>query len=440
MEVPSPISDSLRDSIVLSPLNNHHARRLGENERFSQFMTKRHLEKLDLSVLQQLSKDVCEALILSKKRKQDALLRHEQNKAPELQELGRLRCEYSECNRTFRHNKDRLRHTRQYHSTDARKFVCPVVDCNLGFRHTYTRVDKLRAHLGGKKISALQWACFLPGCSEIAVNRAYLYDHIQKHNYVDRSHSRILLMDYGFAVPWNDYLFAMYTCNIPGCPFGTSFERAMSEHLSIPHDGPFCPCPIPSCREVLGDFQSAQIHLYQTHDFDTRQRFANEVESQNLGSDGTYFVCPVCHHEITGYRLSVEVHCKKHTLEQFLKVSEALLTAWKFAFGSRYTIPLHSGRCRPNIDGLLAYLTLSGKDLRKLSNQVLLEEAGERLRASLEVPNIKRGLMDASMEPALSGNDQAGQNSGNFTGFVNESGILPDRGFLAPAETESSNY
>jgi hypothetical protein len=159
-------------------------------------------------VLQQLSKDVSEALILSKKRKQDALLRHEQNKAPEVQGSGRLRCEYSECKRTFRQNKDRLRHTRQYHSTDARMFVCPVVECHLGLMHTYTRADKLRAHLGGKKISALQWACFLPGCSVIAVSRACLHDHIQKHNHAERWNSGDLLMDYGFATHPADYLLA----------------------------------------------------------------------------------------------------------------------------------------------------------------------------------------------------------------------------------------
>jgi hypothetical protein len=167
-----------------------------------------------------------------------------------------------------------------------------------------------------------------------------------------------------------------------------------------------------------------------------------KLKVKTLGTvKDAFFVCPVCHHEITAQPYSIKDHCEKHRFDQFFKVSEALLTAWKFAFGSTYRILVRGSEWfRPNMDGLLLYITLSLKDLKKFTNQAHLEEAGERLRASLEVPNINRGLMDASMEPALSGNDQAGQNFDNFTDFVNESGILPDPGFLAPAEVESSNF
>lgn len=394
MEAPSSLSYSLSEGILPSPLS-YHDQSPGENGNFSQYLTRRYLENLDPSVLKQLSKDVSEALILSVQRKQENLPQHERNKSPEVHGSGttgdRLRCEYPECNGTFRHNKDRLRHARHFHLADAEKFVCPVVDCTLGFRHTYTRADSLRAHLTGKKISALQWSCFLPGCSEIAANRACLRDHIQRHDFASRSICIGLLITFGFAADDDDYLVAKYTCNIPGCPYGTLYEEAMSEHLSIPHDGPFCPCPIPGCREVSEDLKSAKMHLCAAHDCDTRHRFEDEVRRQNLIGCGYYFACPVCPDKLIIYGGAIESHCENHGLEELLKVSEALLTAWKFAFGPKYAVHI-GGKlwCQPNIDGLIAYLTLPQEDRAKLDTQALLEEAGARLRASVEVQNISK--------------------------------------------------
>jgi hypothetical protein len=211
-------------------------------------MSKDYLANLSPSVLNKISENVTNALILARQREQqetsksreEAALQGEETETPQNTESGYsilkkvFRCEHQGCNKTFRHNKDRLRHYREKHETATIAFHCPVVDCPMGFRHQFNRSDKLRDHLRGQKISSYQWTCSLPECSETTSSKASLHDHLQQHDYNTRQLNRKLLAAYGFTAGGKNYFTAKYTCSIPGCPFGTDYEGAISRHLSSP--------------------------------------------------------------------------------------------------------------------------------------------------------------------------------------------------------------
>jgi hypothetical protein len=202
-----------------------------------------------------------------------------------------LGCEHTGCTTTFRRNKDRRHHFRNKHESNTKTFPCPVADCPSGFGQTFRRSEKLRDHLCAQKVLNLtHWSCVLPGCSEILGGRASLIDHLRQHEYDTRESNQKLLMDYGFA-SWRlyDYMWAEYICSIPGCPFGADGKHTMDAHLSIHHDGPFCPCPIPGCQRVSEDYDSASTNLACEHDYDTRQRFKKEIESQYQHPYGCFF-------------------------------------------------------------------------------------------------------------------------------------------------------
>lgn len=174
------------ESCAISPIESAH-----ENKAPRQLIDQEFLANLPHSVLKELSKNVAKALSIAKQKKLKifpgsqgkSAIPVDESKA--IQHTGDgpgtseavLRCERPGCKTTFRRNKDRLRHNRQKHTT-TEGFTCPAVDCPMGPGHQFHRVDKLRDHLCGQKISSCEWACVLPGCVETASGRASLLDHL----------------------------------------------------------------------------------------------------------------------------------------------------------------------------------------------------------------------------------------------------------------------
>lgn len=369
-----------------------------EHGRLNLFGDVEYLASLPHSVLKDLSKNIAEVLTAKQARKESVASRGENG----LQLDGEraacgtasgsntindvLKCEYPGCTTTFRRNKDRLRHFRNKHKSNTKTFPCPVVNCPSGLGHKFHRSDKLRDHLRTEKILKLiHWSCVIPGCSEILGDRAGLIDHLGQHDYITRGSNQKLLMDYGFASRhWQGYLGARYICSIPGCPFGTDNEDIMDAHLLIPHQGPFCPCPIPSCQRVSQDYDSASTHLGLEHDYDTRQCFYFEIY-RHFDSHYNIFLCPICHNKIKPAcerDSSARLHCQKHDYQELLPASNALMKAWTFAFG-----PITHGRNELRITGdmILPYIILPNKELEKLLTKADFEQAIARIRAAIEL-------------------------------------------------------
>jgi hypothetical protein len=369
-----------------------------EHGRLYPFSDVEYLASLPCSVLKELSKNVAEALATAKQVKKKPVESVEENslqvhgkraagsiasKSSAISDL--LRCGHPGCTITFRHNKDRLRHFRHKHESNSKKFACPVVDCLSGFGHIFPRSDKLRDHLRAEKtLNLTHWSCVLPGCSEILEGRAGLIYHLGRHDYDTRISNQKLLMDYGFASDsYRNYLWARNVCSIPGCPFGTNHKDAMDEHLSIHHDGPFCPCPIPGCPKVSQDHDSAFTHLARKHDYNTRMHSWLEIMKQCLSSDGI-FLCPICQKEMgraRGTPSSARLHCQKHDHQELLRFSEALMKAWTFSFGS-----ITHGPERLTITGdmILPYIILSDEEIEKLHTKADFEQALAKIRAAIE--------------------------------------------------------
>jgi hypothetical protein len=236
-----------------------------------------YLANLPHSMLKELSKTVGKALTIAKQKAEQKSRESRQEPSPELlreRELKNvatgvnniLRCEHLGCKTTFRRNKDRLRHARHKHSTNLKTFSCPMMDCPMGLGHRFYRADKLRDHLGGEKIASYQWTCVISGCSEIAASRAGLINHLEGHDLEARKSNYELLRDYGLVSRLGkNYFLARYICGMEGCPFGTDDKASMSGHSSIPHDGPFCPCPFLNCEMVSEDWLSVSRHLSRAH-------------------------------------------------------------------------------------------------------------------------------------------------------------------------------
>jgi hypothetical protein len=362
-----------------------------------------YLATLPHSVLKELSKNVAEALIVAKKK---ATQQPREQETPSQLPEGRLpknaatgpnhvfRCEQPGCKTTFRRNKDRLRHVRQKHTSDVKFFSCPVIDCPMGHGHKFHRSDKLRDHLRGEKISFLEWCCVVPGCSDIVATRVGLIDHLGQHDFETRKSNKRLLIENGFAVnEWHDYLHAKYICSIQGCPFGTDDKATMLGHLSNPHNGPSCPCPIPSCGGTSQDWLSLYRHLARAHDYVTRHRFFWELKAhRQFVSSGTVS-CPICDHEIIDANLEkVRAHWQKHNHEQSLQASEALTEAVVFALGPDQSLyrdllgkRYEGGSIRLNDDKLFPYLSLPDEELIKLRTDEDFKRAGAELRAAIEL-------------------------------------------------------
>ena len=351
---PSPISNfcsfsERNGSLPLtSTLNGNDQSQHGAGADPLKLTDLQYLARLPHSVLKEISNAVDKALIIAKTETaqkspeprqgtQDQLLGGKQLQNIASGSRGVFRCEHPGCSTIFRRNKDRLRHVRQKHAKDAKTFICPVVDCPMGFKHEFHRTDKLRDHLCGERISSYQWTCVIPGCSEVAASRVGLIDHLGGHDYESRRSNHELLADYGF-VPRSTYVgayfSARYICSIEGCPFGTDDEACMSSHESIPHDGPFCPCPIPDCQVVCEDWSSVSEHLARAHDYITKQRFREAIRSQKHHFRVQCLCAQYVSHEMNG-PTSPEVrdHWQTHNPEQRLQGWEAILNAWVFAFG-----------------------------------------------------------------------------------------------------------
>jgi uncharacterized C2H2 Zn-finger protein len=374
-----------------------------EGNDLSQLADKDYLASLPPSVLQKLFSNVGEALRISTEKAQEPLepgvpsaIQTDKGKRQTVatrSSFGNeaLKCEHPGCKTTFRRNKDRLRHVRHKHTANSDEFSCPVVDCPKGFGHKFHRSDKLRDHLRGEKISSLQWTCILPGCCEVAPNRARLLDHLGQHDYCTRRSNYSLLVDYDFASRGRQYLMAAYVCTIQGCPFSTNNKATMSSHASTPHNGPYCPCPIPTCAVVFQDEQSAQKHLAREHDYTTRHLFGNQIRDQCLDKLEGTFVCPICHHEIQcPYQGRALDHCRKHDPQQLLQASEALSKTWIFSHGPNlhfwfgvtpYTIPVTG-------DNILAYIFMPDKEFKCLRNKQEFEQTSAKFRASIELGKV----------------------------------------------------
>jgi len=413
MERPSPASNNFDHDVPLSSQSRYeeclcdnspthpsvgdpqscgalHAPNVYENEDLRQFIDKEHLANLPDSVLKEALKNVTEAL---KNRKNPSPRRETASQVRERKTLqtatsrfdtikGVFTCEHPGCKTTFRRNKDRLRHIRQKYATTEGVFSCPIVDCPAGFGHQYHRSDKLRDHLRGQRVSSYQWTCILPGCFEIASSRTALLDHLGQHDYNTRRLNNKLLTAYGFSGGYYDYLMCNYICSVRGCPFGTDDKAVISSHLSIPHNGPFCPCPVSNCGEISKDWQSASSHFLREHDYITRQSFSSGSPSYQ-----NFFVCPICHHEIQdANKYNVRDHCQTHDYQQRLRSSQALLNAWTFSFGPEAYIDVWRNRdCSQSREAALAYIILPPTEFKKLRSNEDLDQAGLKLRTAFEL-------------------------------------------------------
>jgi uncharacterized C2H2 Zn-finger protein len=408
---PSPISNicsfsERNGSLPLtSTLNGNDQSQHGAGADPLRLTDLQYLARLPHSVLKEISSAVDKALIITKTETaqkspeprqgtQDQLLGGQKLQNIASGSRGIFRCEHPGCSTVFRRNKDRLRHVRQKHAKDAKTFICPVVDCPMGFKHEFHRSDKLRDHLSGERISSYQWTCVIPGCSEVTASRDGLINHLGSHDYASRRSNYDLLADYGFvprSFSAEPYFLAPYICSVEGCPFGTDDEACMSSHESIPHDSPFCTCPIPDCHVVYEDWSSVSGHLARAHDYITRQRFKEAIVSQRHNPDLAIIICQICSHEIINQTpREVRDHLKTHSLEQRLQCWEAILNAWIFAVGPKVRLKWELGTffygrgVTLTGDMTFAYFNLSDEKLSNLITKEDLIREGKKLRPSFD--------------------------------------------------------
>jgi hypothetical protein len=188
-------------------------------------------------------------------------------------------------------------------------------------------------------------------------------------------------------------LQAKYICSIQGCPFGTDDEATMLGHLSNLHNGPSCPCPIPSCGGTSQDWLSLSRHLARAHDYVTRDRFWRELHAHRQYAYCGTVLCPICDHEIVEVNLlKVRAHWQKHNHEQCLQASEALTEAVVFALGPGQSLywdllgQRYEGAPIWLIDDkIFPYLSLPDEELIKLRTNEDFERAGVEFRAAIEL-------------------------------------------------------
>jgi uncharacterized C2H2 Zn-finger protein len=167
----------------------------------------------------------------------------------------------------------------------------------------------------------------------------------------------------------------------------------MLGHLSNLHNGPSCPCPIPSCGETFQDRLSVSRHLARAHDYVTRRRFFPELQAHKHYSYWGTVLCPICDHEIIdANEEKVRAHWQKHNHEQCLQASEAITEAVVFALGSGQSLcydllgkRYEGGPIRLNGDKFFLYLSLPDEELIKLRTNEDFERAGAELRAAIEL-------------------------------------------------------
>jgi hypothetical protein len=250
-----------------------------------------------------------------------------------------FKCPYSECNTTFRRNKDRTRHIRVKHQENP-GFACPIADCTMGTEHVFPRSDKLRDHLRGKAVSTMTWRCVLPGCSETGIHKAWWFDHIKQHSPKTRKANAGLLTNYGFKDFCGGYPFLEHLCTHPSCPFGTKSSTDWDEHILIPHDGPHCPCPIPECKTVCRNWDALRQHLGADHNWSMRSAARDVLHSQGFKYWVVTFTCPVlsCRQVVCDFgrysdlAYQIRLHYQKHDFATLLSAAESVVNAWRFTF------------------------------------------------------------------------------------------------------------
>ena len=396
----SSTPDNNDDCVALTPPIVHHQSHY-DGVDLLKLANKEHLVNLPQSVLKQLSKDVAGALKSTREKEQQKSRESRKKAAEQLRQRKMLqkattvfKCEHPGCNTTFGRNNERLRHIREKHTATTQAFVCPVVNCPMGLTHKFYRIDKLRDHLRGQKISSYPWGCILPECSEIAPNKAGLIEHFGQHDFRTRRHQLLpLISDYGLNPHGElNYLSVAYLCSIQGCRFGEYTIFALSNHMSLAHDGPALPCPIPNCQAVFQDWYMTSEHLARDHDHATKIQFGDVIEKRDLSIAST-FSCPICHHEVKhAWHMRVKDHCREHNKQQILRASKTLFDAWSFSL-EPLTISIYEEGDFKKIsltteNQLLAYILLSDTEQRRLgSSDEAFEQAGAKLRASMELSN-----------------------------------------------------
>jgi hypothetical protein len=380
----SSTCDNNKDCVALTqPIVHHQSHSYGTDQ--LELANKEDLVNLPLPVLKQLSKDVAGALKSTRAKEQQKSRESRKNAAEQLRQRKMLqkattvfKCEHPGCNTTFGRKNERARHIREKHTVTTEAFFCPVVDCPMGVGHKFHRIDKLRDHLRGQKISSCPWSCLLPECSEIAPNKASLFEHFGQHDFGTRRQILLLLNYYGLNPHRElDYLSERHLCGIQGCRFGGNSIFSLSNHMSLAHDGPALQCPIPSCEATFQDWYMTPKHLARDHNHAIKVQFKDEIQKLGFTIDTT-FSCPICHHEIER-EWKIINHCQEHSPEQLFRASKTLFDAWSFSLGPP------SGGLRKEVsltteNQLLAYIVLGSGDKD-------FEQAGAKLRASIELSN-----------------------------------------------------
>lgn len=253
------------------------------------------------------------------------------NEAKRTSSTSTIMCEYPGCTVKFGRNKDRNRHFRLKHQANE-GFRCPLVDCSMGTGHKIQRRDKLREHLKRKGGASLSWQCVLPDCSMIVAGRSDMIGHLGQHDRITRLTHQQLLIDYSFITgdlhpgTWYDkpplgYLTCSFICDVPGCPFGTDSRDDMDDHGTIPHEGAYCPCPMPNCPQIFQDWGSASAHLARSHDADDREAHEKKLLNQGFWWRNSVFTCPICKVEIkillnkASCDEKIRDHCSRHETE-----------------------------------------------------------------------------------------------------------------------------
>jgi hypothetical protein len=283
-----------------------------------------------------------------------------------------LVCEYEGCNSTFSRRKDRTRHVRNKHS-EAPGFVCPIIDCPMGTRHTMQRSDKLRDHLRGKAVSCYTWLCVIPGCSETAMNKSRWLIHMAQHDVETRRANRSRLNDYGFKEFYRRYSMCHYLCQRPGCPFGTNKSEVMNEHLLIPHNGPHCPCPMPECQTICKSHDAVALHLAVSHSCGSRQVSREILFDQGFFVGRSAFTCPIlgCLHicKASWNDGVARSHCQMHSFDDLLAVAVPLVNAWRFCWeGQRLWIGSKIYCPTPTSNQIFTHLAFSDEELRAVKS------------------------------------------------------------------------
>ena len=386
----------------------------GQNQNVYELFSSECLSKLSESMLEKLAENLREAF-KAVGRKKDSEASSSVARKPlhkraisksvratngQAQQEGPLECEYPGCTSKFGRKKDQSRHFRAKHEANE-GFRCPLIDCVMGTGHKVQRRDKLRDHLFRKAGAASTWQCIIPGCLEIATGKTGLIDHLGGHDRKTRLAEQQLLIDYGFIngdiypgsyydKPPLGYLTCEFICQIRGCQFGTNSFQIMSRHLSIPHSGSHCTCPMPGCQEVFQDWGEVSTHLARSHDAAMRKTYDKELLDQGFWWRSSVFTCPICKQEIrvllnkVSCDEKIREHCSAHDPQLLKNFSKELVHA--FASSNRRILwyPRMPLLQPATDDQISAYLNWPKEDLLKIWNMTGSESKNPHAGAAFD--------------------------------------------------------